>query len=315
MGVFTRDEAVAFLADRTGRADDGGAEAVAAELGYLPLALAQAAAVIAGQHLPYEIYLHRLEAVPVGEYLTREEGQPYTHGVAKAILLSLDAVRVGDPAGASIRVMEIMAVLSASGVRRELLYDAGRTGVLAKAKRRRTAKMSASLVDRTLAQLAEWSLLTFSLDDQAVIAHRLVMRVVRDGLAKQGRLIAVCRAVALVLNAHAEALERSQDRPAVRDIPEQVTALLDNTAQPADGADKELARSLLSLRVWALYYLNVLHDSALQAIAFGEPLITDLDRVLGPDHPSTLASRNNLAEVYQAAGRNAKAIPMFDVPL
>ena len=46
--VFSPDEALAFLAGRTGLADAAGAAAVAAELGYLPLALAQAAAVIAG---------------------------------------------------------------------------------------------------------------------------------------------------------------------------------------------------------------------------------------------------------------------------
>ena len=38
---------------------------MAAELGYLPLALAQAAAVIARQHLGYETYLDRLRALPV----------------------------------------------------------------------------------------------------------------------------------------------------------------------------------------------------------------------------------------------------------
>jgi hypothetical protein len=41
--VFTAEEALAFLADRTELADNAGAAVVAAELGYLPLALAQAA--------------------------------------------------------------------------------------------------------------------------------------------------------------------------------------------------------------------------------------------------------------------------------
>ena len=63
---------------------------MAAELGYLPLALAQAAAVIAGQHLGYGTYLERLRALPVAQYLTRDAGQPYPHGVAEAVLLSLD---------------------------------------------------------------------------------------------------------------------------------------------------------------------------------------------------------------------------------
>jgi hypothetical protein len=62
--VFTEPEAVAFLAGRTGSDDAAGARLLAAELGRLPLALAQAAAVIAAQHLDYPAYLQRLRAKP-----------------------------------------------------------------------------------------------------------------------------------------------------------------------------------------------------------------------------------------------------------
>ena len=58
--VFTAEEARAFLAERTALADDEEAAKVVSELGYLPLALAQAAAVIAGQQLGYGAYLERL---------------------------------------------------------------------------------------------------------------------------------------------------------------------------------------------------------------------------------------------------------------
>ncbi|WP_188190348.1 hypothetical protein [Nonomuraea sp. SYSU D8015] len=47
VGVFTPDQAQAFLHRRTGLDDPGGAAELATELGHLPLALAQAAAVIA----------------------------------------------------------------------------------------------------------------------------------------------------------------------------------------------------------------------------------------------------------------------------
>ena len=313
--VLTKDEAVAFLADRTGHADTAGAEAVAAELGYLPLALAQAAAVIAAQHLAYGTYLDRLRDKPVDEYLTREEGQPYPHGVAEAVLLSLDAVRAGDRSGVGIRVMQITAVLSAAGVRRDMIYDAGQAGVLVTGKRRRAAKISPSVVDKALAQLGERSLLTFSLDGQAVTAHRLVMRVIREELAGQGRFTAVCRAAASVLDTRERAFRESQDRPAVRDIAEQVTALWQNTLDIAGETYDELARILLQLRLAALYYLNQLGDSAPQAILVGEPLTPDFERVLGPDHPDTLVSRNNLAVAYRAAGRYAEAIPLHEQAL
>ena len=45
------------------------------------------------------------------------------------------------------------------------------------------------------------------------------------------------------------------------------------------------------------------------AIAVGEPLL-GLERVLGPDHPSTLHSWNNLAAAYRSAGRAAEGISL-----
>ena len=69
--VFTWEEALAFLADRTGSADTEGARLLAAELGRLPLALAQAAAVIAAQHLDYPTYLQRLRGQAGGPAAAR----------------------------------------------------------------------------------------------------------------------------------------------------------------------------------------------------------------------------------------------------
>jgi hypothetical protein len=75
--AFTPDQATAYLTERTGRGDHPGVGEVGEELGYLPLALAQAAAVIAGQRLDYSTYLRRLAEIPVADYLTRSEGDPY----------------------------------------------------------------------------------------------------------------------------------------------------------------------------------------------------------------------------------------------
>ena len=309
--VFSADEALTFLAGPTGLDDAGKAAAVAAELGHLPLALAQATAVIAGHRLAYGAYLDRLRTLPVEEHLTRQEGRAYPHGVAEAVLLSLQTVWAADRAGVSTRMLEIMAVLSAAGVRREVLHIAGQAGVLASGGHR----ISAAQVDRALEWLSHRSLLSFSLDGQTIIMHRLVAQVVRDWLARRERLAAVCRVAASVLEARAVTLGRSQDRPAVRDVPQQVKALLENTAGLAGGADKELAKILLRLRFVALYHLIELGDSTPQAIAVGEPLMADLERLLGPDHRDTLNSRNSLAAAYLAAGRVADAIPLFELTL
>ena len=97
--VFTEAEALTFLAARTGQADAAGARMLAEELGRLPLALAQAAAVIAAQHLSYGTYLERLRRLPVADLLAAEEAGQYPQGVAAAVLLALDTVRAGDRAG------------------------------------------------------------------------------------------------------------------------------------------------------------------------------------------------------------------------
>jgi len=311
--VFSAEEALALLDGRTGLADDEEAATVAAELGHLPLALAQASAMIAGQDLGYWTYLQRLRAVPVQEYLRRQDGPPYPHGVAEAVLLSLDAAWAGDQGGVCTGIMEIMAVLSGAGVSRDLLYAAGREGALARHRRR--SRVSAESVDQALMRLAERSLLNFGLDGQTVIAYRQVMQVVRDLLAQQGRLAAVCRAAASVLDTRAAALAGSPDRAAVRDIIEQMTALLGNAAGPMTETDDELARISLSLRFWMLHHFNKLGDSSSQAIAVGEPLVAHFEQVLGPDHPDTLSARNSLAAAYQAAGRAAEAIPLYEQSL
>src|SRR5207247_4679158 len=117
VGMFSAEEALTFLAKRTGLADDTAAGAVADELGHLPLALALAASLIARGNLGYDAYLDRLRALPSGEDLP---------GAERAVRLSLDAV----PAGLRHRAMELIAVLSGAGVRRDLLHAAGKAGLL-----------------------------------------------------------------------------------------------------------------------------------------------------------------------------------------
>ncbi len=308
VAVFTTEETAEFLAGRTGLADPAGANELAEELGFLPLALAQAAAVIRSQHLDYGTYLQRLRAMPVAEYLVGGPGQPYPNGVAEAVLLSLQAVLADDQSGASAMVMAILSVLSAAGVRRDLLHAAGRADLLANGS---GTEMSAATVDEALGRLADWSLLTFRLDSQAVVAHRLVLRVVRERLAQQGRLTPTCLTAARLLDTYAGTVAEALDRLAMRDIPEQVAALQQTAAElPAEASQMETA--LLRLRFWALYHLNTLGDSAAQAITVAKPLVDASERLLGPDHPDTLASRGNLATAYRDAGRTTEAITLYE---
>jgi hypothetical protein len=52
-----------------------------------------------------------------------------------------------------------------------------------------------------------------------------------------------------------------------------------------------------------------------RAIPLYEQTLTDRNRVLGPDHPDTLTSQNNLAHGYVSAGDLGRAIPLYEQTL
>ena len=217
------------------------AAAVAADWD-LPLALAQAAVVMAVQQLEYAAYLERLRTMPVEEYLAptiaavlaRRRGGgcwPWT--------------RSGMRSEACAGIMEIMAVLSAAGVRRELLHGAGQAGALADGGPGTPG--SGGSGD---GMAGGRSLLT-----SAWMARRSSHTAWWCGwsarsLADEGGLTAVCRAAASVVEARADALARSPDRLAVRDISQQVTALMDSVAGPRPRPTSELTESCSGSGSW-----------------------------------------------------------------
>ena len=208
--------------------------------------------MITGQHLGYGTYLDRLRGMPVGELLRPVEAGQYPRSVAAAVLLSLVGVRAGDDTGACTAVMELLAVLSAAGVRRTLVQEAAQQGVLGRDGQ--AGELPPEVVDRALGRLAGASLLTFSVDGSSVNAHRLVMRVIREQLAAGNSLTAVCTAAAQLLDGLAASLSRTwhQDRAAVRDLVEQIMALSESSA--ACPADSTLVRRITRLRWWAVWF-------------------------------------------------------------
>jgi len=129
--------------------------------------------------------------------LRAEEAGQYPHGMAAAVLLSIEGVRVSDGTGVAAAVMELLAVLSPAGVRRTVIHAAGRQRVLDRTGR--PEDLTADVVDRALARLAGASLLTFSIDGTVVTAHRLVMRVIREQAAARNTLTSTCTAAAGLL--------------------------------------------------------------------------------------------------------------------
>jgi hypothetical protein len=130
--------------------------------------------------------LARLRAVPVRDSLKRATGEPYSHGVAEAIVLALEAVADGDQTGLCSGLIIVVALLSSAGVSRALLYAIGQQGLLQHPGTGTAA--GPERIDEALGRLVSASLLTFSRDGATVAAHRLTMRVALEGQAQDGNL-------------------------------------------------------------------------------------------------------------------------------
>ena len=319
--VFTEEEALAFLAARTSLSDDAGAGQLAVEMGSLPLGLAQAAAVIAQQRLGYGTYLERLRAVQLDHCLERVEGDPYPHRVAEAVMLSLEAAEAADPSGVGQGIMDLIAFLSPAGVPRALLHAAATMGVISAATelRPRAAvygfEPSASpdvSCDAAIGRLANWSLVTFSVDGSVIAAHRLIQRIVRELRMSDGTYSGLAELAGHLLGNLGDAVgARVWEHPAeAAELAGQVTALHEHTAGHL-GDTSDAARVIRSLRLWALWLVNTLGDRLAVAISIGVPLEAEFERVLGADHAETLMARNNLATAYQAAGKLDAAVFLF----
>jgi Tetratricopeptide repeat len=318
--VYTPAEAVAYLNQASGCVDVAGATTVADELGCLPLAVAQAAVVIAAQRLDYATYLERLRSLPVVSYLTRSEGDPYPRGIAEAVLLSLAEVEDRDPVGLCCPVIELLAILSPAGVPRQLLHQACQDRSLICSGRRRqpTKPIAAVEVDAAVQRLDEASLLSLSVDGLTTTVHRLVMRVVRERAEDKGSLTALA-ATATDLLRRQLAVPREQtwaQHAATGEIITQTTALWENTSEYLTATesaqnDDSTIRKLLSLRLKAVWYLNQISDPT-RATLLGEDLAADCQRLLGDDHPDTVGTRSNLARALELAGRLDEAIALHE---
>jgi tetratricopeptide (TPR) repeat protein len=300
--VFSRAESLDYLRQRTGMDDETGADAIAAELGDLPVALAQAAATIAKQRLRYPAYLQRLSRVAVAELLGRAAGQGYPRATAAALLLSIETTENQDPSGVTGMLLRVVSVLSPQGVHRDLLSAVDVAGVDGSGE---------GAVDAVLGRCVGGSLLSWSIDAHSVIMHRLVGRVLRERDRAGGRWAATLAAALDLLEPQLFDTSRAWGQRGLgSELVSHIEALWEATTVEFR-EDRDVMARALAARLWAVRQLNQAADLA-RAIDLGRRVTADCERVLGVDHPYTLASRNNLANAYQSAGRLGEAIPLFE---
>jgi tetratricopeptide (TPR) repeat protein len=303
--AFTPDEAQSYLFERTGLTDAVSAKALANALGRLPLALAQATAVIKARGLSFEEFIQCLRLFPLHEYLSPRPGEAYPRGAAETVLL---AVQEAESRGKLIRALILfLSVLSPDGVSRKLLYAAplGRgvwawlLGVGKKSKR--------EAIDDAIETLADLSLITVIRDGQAVLMHRFSQRVIRERAKASGTYhLLIMRSVSLIRNATGSHNHE--------DLYQQISALWSNLdlQSPDDidsltGGAKILrkravmyVRDLIELRFWCIIRLCNVRNAA-QAIPLAKSVSGECQLLLGPDDPQTLTSRRLLGTAYVEA--------------
>jgi tetratricopeptide (TPR) repeat protein len=299
VGMFTPAQGSAFLGKATGLPTTDDALEVGEQLGWLPLGLAQAAAYLVHARLSYRQYLTALEEQDLDETLRRQAGTDHP-GVLKATQLSLAGVLRADASGDAARLVTVLSLLSPNGISRTMLNQAEPALDL---------KIG---LGHALQVLAAGSLITLGGnahdhdDGVVVLMHRLTARVIRHQAGKPpGEALAAAITTATrLLHALTDEFPYTQvahRRAHLDEIVSHVLTLRSHSNDPS-----QLLSSQCDWVGRALYETGDLT----RAIPVLTATLADRERILGPDHPDTLTSRNNLATAYRDAGRLDDAITL-----
>ncbi|WP_410818874.1 FxSxx-COOH system tetratricopeptide repeat protein [Micromonospora sp. 050-3] len=294
--VLTPAQAVTFLCSRAGLDDPRAAALVARELGQLPLALAQAGAVIRRHRWSFAEYLAGFRSMPLRSLLPRVPGDNYPRTLEEATLLSVSEVEDSDPNGLVRRLIDLLAVLSDAGVRRDLL---------------RNLLDEPARVDEALGGLANASVVGFDVNGTRVAMHRLTRQVVLARARTEGRIRDTVRDALMLLTRATEA----QPAPGV-DVVDHIAEVWaeTQTVLASDGEDDEIAAELLRLRRWSVGRLTGMGEFN-RAVAVGRMVFTE-HRALAPsDHEAVALARRELIDAYVTADRENEAIPYAEQAL
>ena len=302
VGVYSERQAVDYLLDRTGLDDRDGAVAVAVDLGFLPLAVAQAVTAMTTLGYGFSAYRDTLANSRLDQVTYREPGDAYPDNVGAALRLGLSAVTTAlastdaELGSCAVAVLGALSLLAEPGVPAEWL------GVLAQ---------EPVTTARVVGELVNASLVIRAVDGQTVSVHRLIGRVLREDAHAWSRSEAAAESAARVLAGvdPVAAQDFWTRRNTCQELASQLMAVQDQPHSRAVGG----ARQTLVAAGRCGYAANVLGDPYTTIRIAG--YVDRTAQVLGPDHPDTLTSRNNLAYAYQSAGDLAKAIPLYQATL
>ena len=288
LDVISTENAVVMLTRiAPGKAD--GAGELCAELGCLPLAIEQAGAYLAETAIGPRAYLALLAEYPAVMFESAAAAYDPERTIARIWRVTLDRLADDPLVG---QVLRIVAWYAPDPFPRALL----------------NALAAPPDLHHAIGQLAAYSMLTAN--DTTITVHRLVQSVARTPDAADPHRAAAridearTRATTLLDGAIPPAWADPAAWPTWRTLLPHIDALTDHAP-----ADTDTATMAHLLNQSGLFFIN--QGAPARAIRFLHRSLTDRRRVLGEDHPDTLASRNNLAGAYQEVGDLGRAIPLL----
>ena len=310
VGVFDRNTSIEYLLTVTNSDDHDAADALAECLGDLPLAIAQAAATARHKDLSLPRYLKRLESHHKEHAIRPVPGDDYTDDVATALWMAaedaVDGLKDGSKEMAR-RQLGALALLAESGVPTRWLDPTSAQG--GDEDSQGAEHSTDEEAHDALTELINRSIVQQSADDGTMtMLHRLQAQVLRECWS-ESEYHEACAAASDLLGHVDFRRYPSNDTNGRR------KETLDLVDQLRSIGTQEHSRVLFE----SSHTSEALFQAFSHASDLGLPYealtldvaVDALEGLLGPDHPDTLASRNNLAGAYRAVGRLTEAITLY----
>jgi len=290
--VFTRSESIALLSLIMPELSAADADRLGQELGDLPLALMQAAGLLAEAGMSTDEYLAEL-AQHTAQVMAEAIPASYPVSLAAAVRVSVERLRNFDQAAA--QVLEVCSFLAAEPVPVQLFTSAAPESL---PEPLATTTRSLLMLRRTIRHIGRFGLARIS--PQGPVIHRLTQAIIRDLLDPQLAHAATATAEAIVAAASPDYANDPRHWPQWEVLMPHLLAL-----RPVVSTNSALRRAATR----AAMYLMI-RSSHQAAEEFGGELLTGWRERLGPDHPDTLAAAVRLTSIYVEADRCAETLAL-----
>jgi len=316
LGVLSETEAVELLTTRVkGRgailptAEQEASLALAKELGYLALALEQAAAYIATKNTTFVAYLslYRKESLRLLEKNKPQVGG-YKQTVATTWNISFDEVAKAEPAAADL--LTLCAFLAPENIPAEIVLSAA-SGLIESIQaffgNSEDVEVNLARYNEILEPLMNYSLVAKNEESATFSLHRLVQAVRKDSLSAPELLQWAETSVKTVRRAFPSA--KFGTWATCERLITHCQAVI--AGYPAANSDRLVLANLCG---WTGYYFNSQGRSA-EAESLYDEALKICRKALPEGHPEIATSLNNLAGLYESQGRSAEAEPLYDEAL